>query len=120
MKILLVDDDHSVRDVVRAMLTGMGCEVFSYDSKAQGVCGVLEAKACGARIDAVISDYELGDGFGTSVLEVAGDLFPDAVRVLMSGSADADPRASQHFLPKPFGSDELRRVLPTGKVSRTA
>lgn len=103
--ILVVDDDESLRTVVVRTLTGKGYSVWEADGAAQG----LEL-ACHHLPDLVISDVQLGDGDGYSILaelrqrpETAAIPF-----ILMTGGAGPEGMrrgmelGADDYLPKPF------------------
>jgi CheY-like chemotaxis protein len=114
--ILVVDDDDTVRMLVREMLEQHGYNVATVGT----ALGALELVDDGSRFDLVLVDLNL---LGSSGYDLAGTLrerLPDVRVVYMSGfSADGMPRLAfgSAFLQKPFSSQDLlmtiRLVLAT-------
>ncbi len=114
-RIIVVDDDQSVRDLIASILSATGCEVFPCPSgrDAQETIGRLSHD--GAPPGAIISDVKLPDLNGYEVFRMARDAFPNLPVILMTGFG-YDPhhsivRASQEGLQsilfKPFKADQL-------------
>lgn len=71
-----------------------------------------------SELNAVVSDFDLGRGpHGGNVLERARALFPNSVRVLISGSHDdvisgiVSGGNAHAYLPKPFSPGTLLQVV---------
>lgn len=110
-RVLLVEDEDSVRRMVRRALERGGFEVVE---AATGPDGLALARAEGAKFDALLLDVVLPGG--CSGPDIAADiqrLHPDMGCVLMSGWGVEDLRrygataANCLFLPKPFTSQGL-------------
>jgi signal transduction histidine kinase len=109
-RVLLVDDDASVRQLVGLLLQRMGLSVVA-------VASAPEARAAlDDEVDAVVADAMLG---GTDGAELLAELRRTAGRpialVLTSGWTRADDSSARGvvFLHKPFDADELRQALET-------
>lgn len=112
--VLVVDDDASVRELVRRMLRSDGFEV-------KVAASVTEARALieatDAPLDALITDVVLGQERGTDLLEPCRRSRPEASILVMSGyvpEPGADEVLVRHgatFLGKPFGRDQLMAAL---------
>jgi PAS domain S-box-containing protein len=108
-RIVLVEDQRSVRAFVRDLLEGLGYEVATH---ADGESALGAAESAPAPPDLLIADIVLP---GASGLEVADRLrrrWPGLPVLLVSGFADdALPRGAVaegvHFLPKPFRAEAL-------------
>lgn len=83
MRLLIVDDDASVREVVRIVLASAGHEVVA--TVAEGTAAVAAARA--HRPDGVVLDMTLPDMDGGSVLRILLDVIP-GVRVVMYSGHD--------------------------------
>lgn len=107
MRILVIEDDESIADLVHLVLTDRG---HSVTTAADGLLG-LEAAAT-ACPDLILLDMLMprldGWGFAAAYQERPG---PHAPVVVMTAAADAARRANeiraQGVLPKPFGLDDL-------------
>jgi len=123
-RILLVEDDHSVRDFVERALTGAHYSVMLAEDGG-AAAAVLEHP--GADFDLVLADIRMPvmDGIALA-LKVSRDR-PDLPIVLMTGFADQRERARglesivAEILIKPFTLDQLlecvSRVLKGGKAA---
>jgi FixJ family two-component response regulator len=108
-RILVVDDEPAILDVIREILG------------AQAECNLTLARTLGeAReamrhepIDLLVTDVNLPDGDGLSLLEDLRKLHPSAGALVITGHATIDNAVSAlrggaiDFLPKPFSIDEL-------------
>ena len=83
MKLLLVDDDEDTVVLLEMLLVRQGWEVLA----AASVREARELLAAAAVPDVVLSDFNLGDGLGTSLFETGR---PDGVRLalLVSGACE--------------------------------
>jgi len=121
LPILVVDDQPFPRRSVASALRSLGRQVVEASSSAEAAFVLAQQ-----RISMVISDYQLRDGTtGLDVLERVRQSDPDAFRVLMSGDPPpgialaVDSGVVHTFCLKPFGIDELRRVLSAAEGSTT-
>jgi signal transduction histidine kinase/CheY-like chemotaxis protein len=108
---LVVDDDATVRDVIGAMLAGVGFEVVA----AAGAEEALErAAAAGAALALAVVDWELPGGNGLEVANHLRQRAPALAVVLVSGVDSAERRAAAApalYLAKPFAREELTAAL---------
>jgi PAS domain S-box-containing protein len=82
LKVLLVEDDAEVREIVRSFLKAMDCRVTATASGEQAL-QTLEAKG---RFDVLLSDVALGAGMrGTRLAALAQQRQGDLAVLLMSG-----------------------------------
>jgi len=114
LKVLLVEDDTEVLNVVRAFLGALGCELTTAASGEQA----LLALASGTHFDLLLTDIALGAGMrGTQLAAEAQRRFPSLAILLMSGFSaellDADRESPQgwELLRKPYTRSELARAV---------
>jgi PAS domain S-box-containing protein len=114
LKVLLVEDDAEVREVVRTFLDSLRCQVTLAASGEQA----LLALGPDADFDLLLSDIALGAGMrGTRLAELAQARLPRMAVLLMSGysaellDADRDAPLSWELLRKPYTRSELAVVM---------
>lgn len=114
-QVLVIEDDRSVRRMLRFSLTDSGFEVDEVDSGAAAITR-LESSVP----DAVIVDLGLSDGRGAAVLEWlhqrkrSGNPRPVWLVVSALDESEATQRyglLGQHFIPKPFNPWNLIELL---------
>ena len=113
-KILVVDDDASIRQLVTDVLTVEGYEV---EAVADGYAALLSIE--GRRPDCVVLDVMMPGLDGHEVLQRirAAERGPDLPVVMLTAAADdaqqwqAWTEGVDYFLAKPFDADELLRYL---------
>jgi CheY-like chemotaxis protein len=117
-RILVLDDEHYIREVLSLMMKSMGCEVDAVASGDEVVELYRRARDVGRSYDLVILDLTVPGGRGG--VEVLAELLkmdPGVRAVASSGYSDdpvmADPRAAGFLasLPKPYRVADLARVL---------
>jgi PAS domain S-box-containing protein len=118
-KILLVEDERLIRELISEYLEGCGYEVLAAEQPRR-VIDMLEAGEL-ERVDLVISDVLLPGMTGTDLVQILRRRIPQARLLLMSGFPGHLPidqlqlDAGTPFLEKPFTMDALvalvRRVL---------
>jgi len=116
LRVLLVEDDPEVRNVVRTFLEHLACHVTVAGSGEQA----LFALAPSAHFDVLLTDIALGAGIrGTELAHEAQRRFPRLGVLLMSGfsaeliDADRDSPTSWELLRKPYSRDDLARAIAT-------
>ena len=114
LKVLLVEDDHEVRKVVRTFLDALGCRVTTAASAEQALL-LLGPES---DHDLLLTDIALGPGMrGTELAAEAQRRFPRLAILLMSGfssellEADRDSPANWELLRKPYSRAELARAM---------
>ena len=114
LRVLLVEDDAEVAQVVRTFLAALGCTVTSASHAEQA----LIALDGGASFDVLLTDIALGPGMrGTELAAEAQRRLPTLAILLMSGypaellEADRDAPPSWELLQKPFSRAELARGI---------
>jgi two-component system response regulator AtoC len=118
-RVLVIDDDASLRFTLEAVLSDAGLSVETADGGASGLAA-FEARGA----DVVLTDLAMPDVDGMQVLERLRALDP-SVPVLMltaHGServAVAAMKAGAHdYIPKPFDPDELALAVKRGIETR--
>ena len=112
MKILVVDDDTTMRDMLVEQLADHGIDATS----VSGVDAALE-RIAEVRISLVLSDVQMPRRDGFDLLAALRDRQPPVPVVLMSAFAHSTTRqrAIDHgahaFLSKPFGQRELVETI---------
>jgi signal transduction histidine kinase/CheY-like chemotaxis protein len=116
--VLVMDDEQAVREIVGELLTGLGCTVEYAEDGAQAVELWVARQSSPTPFDIALMDLTVPGGMGGK--EAMARLLavePDACGVVASGYSH-DPVMACHAdygfrasLCKPFGKDELSRVL---------
>ncbi len=107
-RILVVDDEPSLRDVLKLGLTRAGFEVGVAAGQVEAMSQLSE------HWDLVVTDLQLPDGDGLSVLRRVREDSPETAVIVLTahGSADTAVAAmklgAHDYLTKPFDLDELR------------
>lgn len=85
-RILVVDDERSLREMLSIVLNREGYEV----STAEDVTSALEQIRRGPAPDLLISDLRMPDGSGVDVLRALKEKSPSSVGLLLTAFASAD------------------------------
>ena len=114
LKVLLVEDDAEVREVVRTFLDALGCRVALAASGEQALLSL----GPDADFDLLLSDIALGAGMrGTQLAALAQQRLPELAVLLMSGfsaellDADRDAPLGWELLRKPYSRGELAAAM---------
>jgi DNA-binding NtrC family response regulator len=108
VRILVVDDEDYMREVVRQALENAGFEV---EEAADGKSAVSMLRKYPYSV--IITDLRLPGLTGEAILEEALSLFPETIVILMTGfgniqsAVEAIRKGAYDYLPKPFQLDEL-------------
>lgn len=117
-RILLMDDEPVVRQVVSRILTALGYEVQTAAEGTAAVALYSDALAGGKPFDAVILDLTVPGGMGGA--EAIGRLrsIDPAVKAIVSSGYSSDPVMSNYgdygftsVIAKPYQANDLSRVL---------
>lgn len=111
--LLLVDDeDNIVRSLMR-LLRGEGYNILTANSGQQGLERLHENE-----VGVIISDQRMPEMSGVQFLGKVKDLFPDTVRIMLSGYTDLNSVTNAinegaifKFLTKPWDDELLRRNI---------
>ncbi|MEO8502080.1 MAG: sigma-54 dependent transcriptional regulator, partial [Vicinamibacteria bacterium] len=107
-RVLVVDDEPSLRDVLKLGLSRAGFFVGTAASHGEAMTQLKEPW------DLVLTDLQLPDGDGLSILRQVKEVAPETAVVVLTahGSADTAVAAmklgAHDYLTKPFDLDELR------------
>jgi response regulator RpfG family c-di-GMP phosphodiesterase len=111
--ILCVDDEENILASLRRVFRPSGYRILTATSGAMALDMLAEAP-----IDVIISDMRMPGMDGTTLLERARIVQPDAVRLLLTGHADIEAtigainRGELHrYISKPWDESELRLVV---------
>jgi two-component system response regulator PilR (NtrC family) len=108
-RILVVDDEPSMRDMLRIVLRRDGFDVVVAEDGRQAL-GVLERE----RVDLLLSDIRMADINGVDVLRAAKQANPEVVAFMMTAFASTETAVEAmrlgavDYFTKPFSMDELR------------
>jgi len=111
-RVLVVDDEPVVVDVLRQLLTKQGYEVH-VAGNAAGARQLLEDDAW----DLVLLDVMLPDADGMQILRWIHDLHPELAVVMITafGTVESAVHAMKggafHYVTKPFKNDEVRHLV---------
>ena len=119
MRVLVVDDEEVIRDVLGTLLTREGYEVTAAATAGEAVA-LFEAEP----YDVVLLDLMLPDRSGLDVLRDIRRRDPDAVVVIVTayssieGAIEAMREGAFHYIPKPFQNEEVLLTLRKGAEAR--
>jgi two-component system response regulator PilR (NtrC family) len=111
-RILVVDDERSMREFLAIMLTRDGHEVVAAENGSQALAALRQRT-----FDLLISDIRMPDCSGIDVLREAKVLQPDLPGILMTAfsstqtAIEALRTGALDYISKPFDVDEMKRVV---------
>ena len=111
-KILLIDDDESIRDSLKMFFLGEGIHIDTAETAEEGI-HVLENHT----YDIIVADYKLSGMDGLSFLKHVHELCPEAFKILMTayGSSELLTEAAEagvnEYIEKPFNAKIFRHSL---------
>ncbi len=118
-KILVVDDESYMREIVREALEGAGYEI---DEAADGSTALAMLRQY--PYDVIITDLHLPGIPGETILQEALVIYPETIVIIMTGfgniqtAVQAIRGGAYDYLPKPFQLDELVMRVEKGLVER--
>jgi two-component system, NtrC family, response regulator PilR len=118
-KILVVDDEPSMRELLGIMLRKEGFEVVVADSRAMAASVLAKGP-----VDLVITDVKLPDGDGIEILRHVKAAAPETLVIVMTAfgstqTAVAALKLGAHdYLTKPFDVEELKIVVRSSLEKR--
>jgi DNA-binding NarL/FixJ family response regulator len=118
MRILIVDDEPLIlRAVKRTLFDLEGVHHFVTAESGEAALTLLEAGPC----DLAIVDLRMPGMSGVELLTLIRARWPETVRIVLSGYADAETvkeakSIAHQFLPKPCGSQALRDAIAGAQV----
>ena len=117
-RVLVVDDEDAIRDLVEFTLTRLGYKVWQAATALEGVNIYREKFGAGERFDAVILDLTLPGGMGgKEALKKLIEIDPTVNAIVSSGYAtDATMSRYQDFgfrgvIAKPYEAAELGKIV---------
>jgi PAS domain S-box-containing protein len=119
MRILVVDDERSIRVACQEILTKAGHQADGAEDGFQG-----QALIRSQRYDLVLLDLKMPGPSGLELLEEIQQLDPETVTIIITGYAtietavEAIRKGAYDYIPKPFTPDALRRVVDRGLEKR--
>jgi CheY-like chemotaxis protein len=122
-RVLLVDDDELVREIVMRLLRQLGCQVVSF---ASGFAAVEHFRANPSAIEVVVLDMVMPLLDGKSTFHALRRIAPDVRVILVSGySIDGEAQSLIDegvavFLQKPFRLATLADALARAAAGRAA
>ncbi len=117
-KILFMDDDERIRNLVENMMEFLGCEVVFADSGAEAIEIYSRNRAAGSSFDAVILDLTIQGGMGgDEAVKRLLEIDPGVKAIISSGYADSP--VLKHFseygfvdaIAKPYRIEQLKTLL---------
>ncbi|MBI3182676.1 MAG: sigma-54-dependent Fis family transcriptional regulator [Myxococcales bacterium] len=112
MRILVVDDELSMREYLEILLTRAGYQVEAADS-----VGKARAAIEAGRVDLIVSDMKLGGDSGMSVLRAAraAPSPPEVILITAYGTPESAVQAMREgaydYLRKPIDNEELKALV---------
>jgi DNA-binding NtrC family response regulator len=103
---LVVDDDPSIRAIVKVILQREGFETLEADG---GNAALEMVRALGDSIDLIITDIQMTKGDGLTFARAAREQSASLPILLMSGYARPD--ATFEFVQKPFSCETIAKVV---------
>lgn len=123
--LLLLDDEPNILRALSRLLRRDGYRIFTANS-AHEAFAILASN----EVQVIISDQRMPEMCGTEFLAQVKDLYPDTIRIVLSGYTDLksvtdaiNQGAIYRFLTKPWNDDELRenvRKAFAGRLHRQA
>ena len=113
MKILIIDDERSIRNSLKEILMDEGYDVEVAENGVQG-CSMVEKE----KYDVIFCDIKMPEMDGMEVLDKLNQMGTDAAIVMISGHGDIDTavdcikKGAFDFIQKPL---DLNRILITIK-----
>ena len=120
-KILVVDDELSMREFLEIMLTKEGYEVFTAES-GELACEILDKQ----EFQLVVADIRMDGMDGIGVLKKVKANHPKAAVVMISAfsspenAVEAMKEGAFDYVPKPFKVKDLKRIVKEALRSATA
>jgi diguanylate cyclase (GGDEF)-like protein len=109
-RVLLVDDEENILSALKRLLRRDGYQIVTATSAAEGLQRLAEYE-----VDVIVSDQRMPGMQGVEFLRRAKDLYPDTVRMVLSGYTElqsiidaVNEGAIYRFLTKPWDDQHLR------------
>jgi len=111
-KILIVDDERSLRDVLSIMLKRAGYDITVASDGDEAIARIEKEL-----FDLVITDLKMPKAGGLEVLKAVKEASPDSVVLIITAFASAESAVeamklgAYDYLPKPFQVDEVQLII---------
>jgi len=111
-KILIVDDEPNIIEILEMVLRDEGMEVFKTGSAREALAILQERE-----VDLAISDIRMPDFSGVELLREAKKISPETTFIMITAFASTDTaiEALQHgafdYITKPFRMEDLRAIV---------
>jgi two-component system response regulator PilR (NtrC family) len=118
-RILIVDDEQSMRELLAILLKKEGFLVATAGSRAEAA-----AALAGGAVDLVLTDVRLPDGDGLEILRHVKAASPGTVVIVMTAYGTAETAVAarklgaEAYVLKPFDVDEVRIVIRDALATR--
>jgi signal transduction histidine kinase/DNA-binding response OmpR family regulator len=118
-RVLVVDDEPSVVDVLREFLSGEGYEVSVASSGEEALRLIPEL-----RPDIILTDINLPGLSGLEVMRFAKSVDPEVAVIVVTGYAsastaiDALRQGAYDYVTKPFDLDDVHQIVERGVANR--
>ncbi len=117
-RVLVMDDDERIRDLLKSMIEAIGYEVETTANGNEAVNRYRDAMSAGKRFDVAIMDLTIPGGMGgKEAVKLIKELDPKARAIVSSGYSN-DPIMANHeengfqgVLSKPYKIQDLARAL---------
>jgi len=116
-KILVVDDETSMREFLEVLLSKEGYQVFEAKNGKQALNMIKKND-----YDLVLTDIRLGDITGLEILRKSKKRNQDTIVIMISAYAtteiavEAMNEGAYDFVPKPFDNQELKNTIQKAPV----
>ena len=114
-KILIIDDEAPILDLMTKLCKGMGHEVLPFQTGKEGVAALNRDSP-----DLAIVDLRIGDMDGLEIVGKCADEHPDMPVVMVTGfgtvetAVEAMKLGAFDYMTKPFELDDLQRTINRG------
>jgi len=108
-RILIIDDDHLIRKLLRDFFELLGYEVLCLE-RARDALSRVKAEC----FDIVITDYSMPDMDGIELTRLIRQIRPSLPIIGISAACDERrflDAGADHFIPKPFELKRLRKTV---------
>lgn len=112
-KILIVDDEQTIRFSLKALFENKGYETFEAGDGASAISTVKGRAGKGVKPDVVLLDVQLPDMNGLKVLQEIRSLSPESCVIIITGfgsvpqSVEAMSKGASDYVLKPFNVEDL-------------
>ncbi len=109
LKALIIDDEESICEVIRAIIEAEGINVTATTSSTEAV-ELLKS----TNFDIIISDLKMPDISGLEIYELSREISPDSIFIIVTAygtiqsAVDAVKKGIYDYIQKPFTPDEVR------------